>query len=280
MRIREMAAGKQILGIEDFKRMITDNHSAYAALLTPVIISNVSATGADDKKLSTVIEELKGWNYDMSASLVAPTLFEFVRIELARHIMLDELDELYGSTLGRQHDFYIYSMVNQGPDEWVDNTDTPEKETMETIIAQSIRAAWDTLTARYGEYSDSWQWGKIHTFTLEHPMGGVKILNRLLGLNSKTYGIDGSYHTVEPYAYRDNFRVHHGASERHIFNTADWDKSLTVIPTGTSGIPGSPFYLSQTETYINDGFYSEPFSEAAVEAAKKHEMIFRPAAGR
>jgi penicillin amidase len=280
MRIREMAAEKQILGIEDFKRMITDNHSAYAALLTPVIISNAPATGSDDKKISTVLDELKGWNYDMSASLVAPTLFEFVRIELARHIMLDELDELYGSTLGRQHDFYIYSMVNQGPDEWVDNTDTPEKETMETIIAQSIRAAWDTLTARYGEYSDSWQWGKIHTFTLEHPMGGVKILNRLLGLNSKTYGIDGSYHTVEPYAYRDNFRVHHGASERHIFNTADWDKSLTVIPTGTSGIPGSPFYLSQTETYINDGFYSEPFSEAAVEAAKKHEMIFRPAAGR
>lgn len=280
MRIREMAAEKQILGIEDFKRMITDNHSAYAALLTPVIISNASANGADDKKISTVIEELKGWNYDMNASLVAPTLFEFVRIELARHIMLDELDELYGSALGRQHDFYIYSMVNQGPDEWVDNTDTPEKETMEIIIAQSIRAAWDTLTARYGEYSDSWQWGKIHTFTLEHPMGGVKILNRLLGLNSKTYGIDGSYHTVEPYAYRDNFRAHHGASERHIFNTADWDKSLTVIPTGTSGIPGSPFYLSQTDTYVNDGFYSEPFSEAAVEAAKKHEMIFRPAAGR
>jgi len=280
MRIREMAAEKQILGIEDFKRMITDNHSAYAAMLTPVIISNASATAADDKKIGTVIEELKGWNYDMSASLVAPTLFEFVRIELARQIMLDELDELYGSTLGRQHDFYIYSMVSKGPDEWIDNTDTPEKETMEIIIAKSITAAWDTLTSRYGEYGDSWQWGKIHTFTLEHPMGGVKILNRLLGLNSKTYGIDGSYHTVEPYAYRDNFRAHHGASERHIFSTADWDKSLTVIPTGTSGIPGSPFYLSQTDTYVNDGFYSEPFSEAAVEAAKKHEMIFRPAGSR
>ncbi|MHC1730726.1 MAG: penicillin acylase family protein [Bacteroidales bacterium] len=280
MRIREMAAEKQILGIEDFKRMITDNHSAYAAMLTPVIISSVEAVASDDGKISSVIEELRGWNYDMSASLVAPTLFEFIRTELARHIMLDELDELYGSTLGRQHDFYIYSMVNKGPDEWIDNTDTPETENIEMIMAQSIRAAVDTLTARYGEYGNNWQWGKIHTFTLEHPMGGVKILNRLLGLNSKTYGIDGSYHTVEPYSFRDNFRVHHGASERHIFNTADWDKSLTVIPTGTSGIPGSPFYLSQTETYVNDGFYSEPFSEAAVEAAKKHEMIFRPGGER
>lgn len=111
-------------------------------------------------------------------------------------------------------------------------------------------------------------------------MGGVKILDRFLGLNSKTYAVGGSYHTVEPYSYRDNFRTNHGASERHIFNTADWDKSLTVIPTGTSGIPGSPFYLSQTETYVNNGFYSEPFSEAAVEAAKKYEMIFRPGSGK
>ncbi len=50
MRIREMAAGKQILGIEDFKTMITDNHSAYAAMLTPVIISNATSAGADDSK--------------------------------------------------------------------------------------------------------------------------------------------------------------------------------------------------------------------------------------
>jgi acyl-homoserine lactone acylase PvdQ len=104
----------------------------------------------------------------------------------------------------------------------------------------------------------------------------VKILDRLLRLNSKTYGVGGSYHTVEPYAYRENFGAYHGASERHIFNTSDWDKSLTVIPTGTSGIPGSPFYLSQTETYVNNGFYSDPFTDLAVEAAKKYEMIFRP----
>jgi penicillin amidase len=280
MRIREMAAEKEILGIDDFKRMITDNHSSYAAMMTPFILKGAETidTSAGDEKYA--LEELKEWDYTMDATLVAPTLFEFIRAEMARHIMLDELDELYGSPLGRQHDFYLYSMMKEGPDEWIDNVDTPEKETMEIIIARSIRSALDTLTARYGEYGENWQWGKVHTFTLEHPMGGVKILDRLLRLNSKSYGIGGSYHTVAPYAFRDNLKAVHGASERHIFNTADWDKSLTVIPTGTSGIPGSPFYLSQTETYVNNGFYSEPFSEEAVEAAKKYEMIFRPGGGR
>ncbi len=276
MRIREMAGEKQVLGIEDFKRMITDNHSAYAKMLTPVILKGAEALSDPGETERKAIEELRGWNYAMDASLVAPTLFEFIRMEMAYQLLGDELDELYGAALGRQHDFYLYSLMKEGPDGWVDNVNTPEEESLETIIARSISAALDTLTARYGEYGEQWQWGRIHTITLEHPMGGVKILDRVLKLNSDTYGVGGSYHTVEPYAFRDNFRAHHGASERHIFNTADWDESLTVIPTGTSGIPGSPFYLSQTETYINNGFYSEPFSDAAVEAAKKYEMIFRP----
>ena len=276
MRIREMAAEKQVLGIEDFKKMITDNHSAYAKMLTPVILKGAEALSAPGETGKKAIEELKGWDYAMDASLIAPTLFEFIRMEMARQLLGDELDELYGAPLGRQHDFYLFSLMKEGPDEWVDNVDTPEKENLEAIIARSIGTALDTLTARYGEYGEKWQWGNIHTITLEHPMGGVKILDRLLQLNSKTYGVGGSYHTVEPYAFRDNLRAHHGASERHIFNTADWDKSLTVIPTGTSGIPGSPFYLSQTETYLNNGFYSEPFSDAAVEAAKKYEIIFKP----
>ena len=276
MRIREMAAEKQVLGIEDFKKMITDNHSAYAKMLTPVILKGAEALSAPGETGKKAIEELKGWDYAMDASLIAPTLFEFIRMEMARQLLGDELDELYGAPLGRQHDFYLFSLMKEGPDEWVDNVDTPEKENLEAIIARSIGTALDTLTARYGEYGEKWQWGNIHTITLEHPMGGVKILDRLLQLNSKTYGVGGSYHTVEPYAFRDNLRAHHGASERHIFNTADWDKSLTVIPTGTSGIPGSPFYLSQTETYLNNGFYSEPFSDAAVDAAKKYQIIFKP----
>ncbi len=276
MRIRQMASEKEILGIEDFKRMVTDNHSAYAAMLTPVILKAAGGMTDTSDEVKKAIEELKGWDYSMGVSLIAPTLFEFIRIELARSIMKDELGDLYGSAMGRQYDFYIYKMVKEGPDEWVDNVSTPEKETMDEIIAMSISSAVDTLTARYGAFGQEWQWGNVHTFTLEHPLGSVKILDRLLRLNSKTYSVGGSYHTVEPYAFSEGFRANHGASERHIFNTADWDKSLTVIPTGTSGIPGSPFYLSQTDTYVSNGFYPEPFTDQAVEAAKKYEMIFRP----
>ncbi len=280
MRIREMAGEKPVLGIEDFKRMVTDNHSAYAAMLTPVILKAAAGISDPDEDELQAIEALTKWDYSMDASLIAPTLFEFIRSELARNIMSDELKGLYGSSLGKQHDFYIYRMISEGPDHWVDNINTPEVETIDGIIALSLSDAVDTLSARFGKYSDRWEWGRIHTITLEHPLGSVKVLDKLLRLNSRTYGVGGSYHTVEPYSFDAQFRSDHGASERHIFNTADWDKSLTVIPTGTSGIPGSPFYLSQTDKYINNEFYGEPFTTGAVEAAKKHEMIFIPQAGK
>jgi penicillin amidase len=66
----------------------------------------------------------------------------------------------------------------------------------------------------------------------------------------------------------------HGASERHIFHTADWDRSLTVIPTGTSGVPASPHYLDQTPLYINNQYHSDYFSREAVEAHYRYKAVF------
>nr|HRD15755.1 penicillin acylase family protein [Methanothrix soehngenii] len=111
MRIREMAGEKQVLGIEDFKRMITDNHSAYAKMLTPVILKGAEALSDPGETERKAIEELRVWNYAMDASLVAPTLFEFIRMEMAYQLLGDELDELYGAALGRQHDFYLYRLM-------------------------------------------------------------------------------------------------------------------------------------------------------------------------
>jgi penicillin amidase len=70
--------------------------------------------------------------------------------------------------------------------------------------------------------------------------------------------------------------VDHGASERHIYNTSNWDESFTVVPTGASGIPASEFYLSQTKTYLDGKFYKDAFSENAVKAAAKYKLVLMP----
>ncbi len=103
-------------------------------------------------------------------------------------------------------------------------------------------------------------------------MASVKLIDKLFKLNVGPFPVGGSSHTVSPYSYGNGFKINHGASERHIYNTADWDESYTIIPTGISGVPSSEFYCSQTELYCNDGFYKDHFSRKAVEESVKYRL--------
>lgn len=276
-RIREMLNEKEKFGIDDFKRMITDQHSSYAALLTPHILKLKDKQSSMTPVESASLDLLAKWDYNMSADLAAPAIFEFFRRNLSENLLGDELGELYAQLPGAINDYYIYKVLQPNvQDEWIDDVSTSAKETLEDIIQKSFTDCISAISDSCGTDISNWAWGSMHKITLEHPMAKVKILDKIFGLNSDTYNVGGSNHTVCPYTYKNAFKADDGASQRHIFNTADWDESLTVIPTGASGVPASEFYLSQTKTYIEGKFYKDAFSENAVKAAAKYTLVLKP----
>jgi penicillin amidase len=161
---------------------------------------------------------------------------------------------------------------------WIDDKNTPEIETFEDIVIRSFKETVADLAAENGENMAHWNWGKIHTLTIKHPLGSVNALNKLFGLNKGPIEVPGSYHTVSPYSYSYNnlYNVNHGASHRHIFDVSNWDASKTIIPTGNSGIPASEFYMNQTEMYISNQYHADPFSNTEVEKAARFEMKLLP----
>jgi len=276
-RIREMLDEKEKFGTEDFKRMITDQHSSYAALLTPYILKLKVKKSSMTKVESDALDLLENWDYDMNQNLAAPSVFEFFRISFSRNLLGDELGEMFSQLPGAINDNYIYKILQPGgEDEWIDDVSTSEKETLDDIISKSFTDCIKAISDSCGPDTSNWTWGSMHTITLVHPMSQVKILDKIFRLNSPEYRVGGSNHTVCPYTYKTAFKADDGASERHIFNTADWDESLTVIPTGASGVPASEFYLSQTDTYIHGRFYKDAFSDNAVKAAAKYTLMLKP----
>lgn len=274
-RIRQMLDGQEVFGLEDFKRMILDQHSNYAELLTPFILRLNEKKGDLTSSEAAALASFNGWDYDMNAALIAPSVFEYFRFSFAENLLADELGGLYGEMTGTVRDYYIYRILKEGPDNWVDNVRTTEKETLDDIILKSFKDCIAEITQQRGADQSNWKWGDIHKIVLEHPLGSVKLLDKLFGFNSAQYSVGGSNHTVSPYSYGAGFKANHGASERHIFNTANWDESYTVIPTGASGVPSSEFYLSQTESYITGKFYKDAFSEGAVKAAAKYTLVLK-----
>jgi penicillin amidase len=274
-RIRQMIGEKEVFSMDDFKRMILDQHSDYAALLTPFILKIEGRSNELTSGEKSALSSMRNWDYDMNANLVAPSIFEFFRPAFARNLLGDEMGDLYPSLFGTAREYYIYRILKMGPDEWVDNINTAAKETLDDIVLLSFKNAISDLTQEFGEDQAQWTWGSIHKITIEHPLAKVKILDRIFSLNSETFSVGGSSHTVSPYSYGAGFRVNHGASERHIFNTADWDESFTITPTGASGVPASEFYLSHTKDYIEGKFYKDAFTEGAVKAAAKYTLILK-----
>ena len=277
-RIREMLDGQQEHGIDDFRRMQRDQTSHFARKMTPVYLEALA--GQTENIYQSAHQLLEKWDHNLEVTSSAALIYEILWLELNRAMFLDELgDELYPLML-QNKDIHL-NLINRvritGESGWCDDVNTPDiTETFHDNIRSAFHHAVDTIASMYGEDPESWQWGDLHKVSLIHPMGGVDIVDKLFRVNRGPYAVGGSFHTVCPYAYPfgESFIANHAASQRHIFNTADWDKSLTVIPTGTSGVPASPHYLDQTELYVNNQLHRDHFSKEAVEANMKYRAVF------
>lgn len=280
-RIRELLEEKELLGIEDFQRMQRDVKSKKSEELTPVFIQALNNETGFSSTEKSAFEMLKDWNYELTSESPAASIFEILYRKTCENLIKDDLStDLFKNLMGQRIllENLILNILQDKNSAWTDDKNTSEKETFNDIIIRSFKETITELTSEVGENPDDWQWGKIHTFTMSHPLGSVKILDKLFHLNRGPFGVPGSFHTVCPYTYSYNnlYNADQGASHRHIFDTGNWNLSTTVIPTGTSGIPASDFYLDQTEMYINNQYHDDPFSLNEVQEAARFTMKFLP----
>jgi len=278
-RIREMLDARDKHSVSSFEEMQADQLSAFARRLTPVYLDVL--TGQVQGIAEKALEEVRVWDYQMDKALAAPLIYEQMFIELIRALYLDELgEEVFPQVMGNNiiARYHIYTLAETMESAWCDDISTPGTvETFSDIISRAYSAAIDTLVKIAGDDVANWQYGTIHTITIQHPMGGVEIVQKLFNPNLGPYPVGGSFHTVSPYSYPvgTSYDVNHGASERHVFSVANWDDSRTVIPTGTSGIPASPYYGNQTDMYIDFQFHADHFTKKAVEDHMKYKAVFK-----
>jgi len=211
---------------------------------------------------------------------IASTIFEQFYFEFISNLFKDEMGEDLFNAFMKQKMLAAYmldELRRTNESVWFDNIQTADFiEGPEDIALKSLHDAINVLESKLGDDMTKWEWGKLHTLSLNHPLGKLDVLNMVFKLNKGPYPVGGSYHTVSPYSFptSDLYKANHGASHRHLFVCGDWDQSQVIIPTGTSGIPASKYYCDQTEKYLNYIYNQELFSLDAVEKGKIFEMKF------
>jgi penicillin amidase len=262
-----------------FRQIQTDQHSIWTEKILSAVLPLIDENNGKLKS-NQVYQSLKSWDYNYTVESKEASLFELFYIELKKAIFRDELgDKLYGDFAAQDKlTMYVIDKIIAGqPVSWCDNVETRSTtEDFGDLVEVSFTRAIDKLDSMCGPDPENWEWGKLHKISFTHPMGSVNILKKIFKLEKGPYPVGGSNQSVCPYIfyYPEPFRSVEGASERHIFDCSDWDKSLTVIPTGESGIPASDFYCNQSDLYINMGYHDDPFSRQSVEAHAKYHSIF------
>jgi len=276
-RIRQMLVAKEKLSTEDFRKMLYDHHSVQADEYKPVILSHLKQNKHWTEQEQQAIQILKDWDNTYETRLAAPLIFDSFLLQLAKNLTKDEMQKENNMALSF-YAYLIYNTFQKNNSEWADNINTPEKENFNQIIIQSFKETVAGLNKQYGKVENI-EWGKAHRLLLEHPLGKVKIIDKIFNLN-RTYAAPGNSVTVNPFSYTPltAFDSNFGASEKHIFNLADWNQSYSILPTGVSGNPASKFYCNQTDAYMKGEIFPDIFNFTPDQLPEniRYKAVFSP----
>jgi penicillin amidase len=74
----------------------------------------------------------------------------------------------------------------------------------------------------------------------------------------------------------ENFKQVHGASYRHLFDLADWDRGLATSTPGQSGQPGSPHYGDLLPLWAEGRYFPLIYSRGKVEGVTRRRLTLAP----
>jgi penicillin G amidase len=120
-------------------------------------------------------------------------------------------------------------------------------------------------------------WADAHRASFNHPLGAAAAPFRWL-FNRGPVPLNGDSYTVNRTSFNrlEPFAVWEIPSWRQLFDVGQWDDARVVLPAGQSGHPLSPYYFDQNELWRQGQYRQQPFSRAAIEAARAHRLVLTP----
>jgi penicillin G amidase len=116
----------------------------------------------------------------------------------------------------------------------------------------------------------------MHTATFRHSLASVNPLYAK-SFNIGPFERTGDGNTPNNTRYNDKFEQLHGATYRHLFDLADWDKGLATSAPGQSAQYGSPHYADLAPLWAKSEYFPLAYSRAKVDEVTKNKLVLRPA---
>jgi penicillin amidase len=263
-RIYDLLHDRHDLRPQDMLKVQTDTYSFPHVFLADQLSAAVKTARPKDPRAQKLIEGLKDWNGIADAD--SP---EVSFLHAARRAALDLLLEPF---LGKETNLYqwrstafLQKVLTDRPAKWLP---AAYKNYDKLLAAAADQAVANLAIQIKSERVEDWDWKRLDSLDMFHPLGREGLLKRFLSITDKPQS--GTVYSVRTATKT------HGPAMRFVGNPGNWDESILLIPAGQSGQPGSSHYSDQFSYWYEGKPIFAPFSDAAETKTRKHSLTLKP----
>jgi penicillin amidase len=268
-RIKQELTAKEKWKLEDFKALQHDQKSLSGLAITRVL-KNLGSFG--DPEVEAHKNILAEWDGSLKADstigpLYALWLRDFKEELLTPHLTKEERKE-FGSLVPLPTIIKAFEIKDEN---WFGKRG-PWIARVEFVLALTKQVVKKLHGLPKVQQS---RWGALHTVTFHHPLS-TKDPSLAKAFDVGPFERGGDANTVNNTRYNDKFEQIHGASYRHLFDLADWDRALATSAPGQSGQPGSPHYADLAPLWAKGEYFALAFSRKKVDELTSHRLTLKP----
>lgn len=278
-RIDELLQPKNNWTKDAVCKMITDNTSSTTEETVANLLGAMSLKNKTAHETSA-ITLLKNWKATNNLQDIAPTIYNKWLYFYLKNTFEDEMGkdnfQIFLTTHIMKQTIAMQTSNESSP--WWDNIKTNEKkETRAEILTKSFQEAIVSLEKQLGNDMNYWTWNRVHIVEHQHPIGKIAVLRNIF--NVGPFEMSGSNEVINnlffDYSDEKQYTIKGGPSTRRIIDFSDIENSVSILPTGQSGVPSSSHYNDQAELYNNGGFRKMKMNKKEI-IATSTKLVFKP----
>ncbi|HYN15674.1 MAG TPA: penicillin acylase family protein [Terriglobales bacterium] len=265
---RVLQSGRQFAP-EDMLALEMDVESEFDHFCAERFVYAVDHAKKPSARARAAADLMRSWDGQVTVDSAAATLTVLARTQLWRMLLEPKLGSDYKLYRWGMQSVALENILLRQPPRWL----PANYANYDELLTAAVEAVVSSPEAP--KSLNSWTWGTARPFRLEHPvLGKIPLLGRWAGPGR--YQAAGDGYTVKQMGHGEAHAYQQAPSERMTVDFSNLDASTMNLVTGQSGQIFSPHYLDQWQAWAEGRSFVFPFSDEAVERAKKLELRLEP----
>ena len=263
-RIVTALQGMRRPGVEEFRRLQLDVHSAQADRIVPALAS----LPLGDPRAREAVRLLAGWDREVRADSAAAALFEVFLVTADPLPPVGQAGRRPRPLLQRPLRTRWRTRSSRRPRSPLWNGDMPG------TVTRALVGAMDICAREMGADARRWRWGRLHRYTFRHRGASGRLAAWLL--NPPPVPADGDNGTINvswSSSAAGSYDVTTIPSMRMVAALGDPDGLFIVGPLGQSGQPGHPHYEDMTRMWAKGRYVRIPLTEEGVRTVTRERLV-------